>query len=375
MLISTKTRLYLIVSRVALILLGILLSLLVIEFLLSIFGPPNQFTLQKLIEEHWDSDDETLLHLKPNLDMQMVGHPDFTYSVITNSDGLREQPLVGIYPIAAIGDSFTYGFGVEEEQSWPTLLEDFSQIKVVNLGWAGFTSNVYQPAINRHAIPLQSHLWLWTFFINDLSESARAEEFIQSGHSDFKLWLKEENPNPWSKFPLNSNTVQFFASYFLPDFFALTHTSGRIVNVGQFKMRVNQFPWDMTNPENPDVQRGWELTELSLIETQALAVQNNATLVVIYIPSRELVYWPQIMQSMEEFDINQLENVELQISSIAKNNGIIYLNLLPSFRAAANEGKLLYFYSDGHWNIAGHTLAAREIYAFLLEEHLLEPPE
>jgi hypothetical protein len=34
---------------------------------------------------------------------------------------------------------------------------------------------------------------------------------------------------------------------------------------------------------------------------------------------------------------------------------------------------MLYFPSDGHWNEAGHELAAQLIFEFLLAEDLIEP--
>jgi len=45
--------------------------------------------------------------------------------------------------------------------------------------------------------------------------------------------------------------------------------------------------------------------------------------------------------------------------------------LLPGFRAEAEQGHMLYFPADGHWNAAGHQLAARLIHDYLIETNLL----
>lgn len=136
-----------------LILIGFVVALPLAEGALQVLPIPNRFTLQQLLEQQWEADQELLLKLKPDLNMRIYGHPDFDYTVRTNSEGLREEPLVGDFDIAAIGDSFTFGFGVEEDQSWPSQLETFADNRVVNLGWAGWNSYVYPVAIDATQFP------------------------------------------------------------------------------------------------------------------------------------------------------------------------------------------------------------------------------
>ncbi len=72
---------------------------------------------------------------------------DFRYKVKINSIGLRNGELSipkpkNVFRIAVIGDSYTYGWGVEEEQTWVRLLESKIKIvgkyvEVVNMGKPG----------------------------------------------------------------------------------------------------------------------------------------------------------------------------------------------------------------------------------------------
>ncbi|MCK5863413.1 MAG: hypothetical protein KAH38_13065, partial [Candidatus Hydrogenedentes bacterium] len=52
---------------------------------------------------------------------------DFEYTASINSIGIRDRELPrdrgDTYRILAIGDSYTYGWGVAREESWPCLME------------------------------------------------------------------------------------------------------------------------------------------------------------------------------------------------------------------------------------------------------------
>ncbi len=363
-----------VVGRVGLLFAGFTFAFLITEIALRVLPVPNRFTLERLLEQQWEPDPELLLRLKPNLDMKIYGHPEFTYSIRTNSDGLRDEPFQGEIPIAAIGDSFTFGFGVEEYESWPSQLEDLGNMRVANLGWAGWNSLVYPVVIRRHAMPLHSRVWLWAFFINDLPESAGAEEFLLAGESDYLVWRDKEGYTPSSlRFPLTLRTIQFVAALLNPELFLLPNSGDFVFDHPDLRMQVGHYPWQVSDPTDPAVQRGWELTETALQEAAGLAQANDAALVVIFIPSREHVYWPYIKDLLPDVRIEQLDESESRLAEICTALGIPYLNLLPEFRSHAMDRQMLYYPSDGHWNPAGHELAAQIIFGFLVEQVLIDP--
>ncbi len=86
---------------------------------------------------------------------------EFRYTTTTNSYGFRGGEVSrlhdGVFRIVAIGDSFTYGWGVELEDSWPKVLERNLRTagfaaEVLNLGAPGTTTDVYAEIAER-AIP------------------------------------------------------------------------------------------------------------------------------------------------------------------------------------------------------------------------------
>ena len=339
---------------------------------LRVFPAPNRYVLLDQLASLWQADPGLLLHLKPNLNLRITGHPEFRFTVVTNQDGLRDDKLTTPQAFLAIGDSFTFGFGVEGEQSWPERLQDRTGLPVANLGWAGWSSYVYPAALRRHAVPLNAEVWLWAFFVNDLQESAGAEAFLQSGEQDYQAYVEDTGVfRQTSTFPMNMRTVELLAALVNPDLFLLPNSGSGVVEHDGFRLRYSQYPWEVTDPSDPTVKRGWQLTEAALLEARSLASQNGAQLVVVFVPSREHVYWPYLQEAMADLDVQQLDEVHGRLAELCRANDIAYLDLLPSFRQAALRGDMLYFADDGHWNAQGHDLAAAVVEAFLRESRVV----
>jgi AcrR family transcriptional regulator len=99
----------------------------------------------------------------------------------------------------------------------------------------------------------------------------------------------------------------------------------------------------------------------------------NATLVILYFPSKEEVYWDLIkqrMQSLEQLDdrFDQLRKATLQY---CQSRQLICLDLTPALKRQARLKEKLYFSIDTHWNELGHKTVAAEIYRFLMDQKLL----
>jgi len=87
---------------------------------------------------------------------------EFSYHVTTNSLGFRDREFdlrrTEKTRILAIGDSFTFGWGIEADQTWPKVLEQGLEaagykVEVANLGRpGGFFFN--DTATTEKAIPL-----------------------------------------------------------------------------------------------------------------------------------------------------------------------------------------------------------------------------
>ena len=79
--------------------------------------------------------------LRSDLAPQEVPFPEegSSFSVRTNADGFRGGPYPG-GGIACLGDSTTFGWGVEEEQAWPAVLATLTGEPVLNAGVPGYST-------------------------------------------------------------------------------------------------------------------------------------------------------------------------------------------------------------------------------------------
>lgn len=119
--------------------------------------------------------EQMIFDLRPNLNVQFQGVP-----VTTNSCGLRspELPVAkssGVVRIALLGDSFAFGWGVRQEESFAAVLErELStiigpdrRVEVINLGVPGYSTFQEVARLEEIGLDFQPDLILVYFIVND----------------------------------------------------------------------------------------------------------------------------------------------------------------------------------------------------------------
>lgn len=145
----------------------------------------GRITLGSIIQSH--PSDQIIYDLRPNLSVSFQGAP-----VQTNSCGMRERelPLVkpaGTFRIAVIGDSFTFGWGVTEQEAFPRQLEEIlnslissaqrketrapgaaiQRVEVLNFGVPGYSPFQEVTTFEEKALPYQPDAVILFFIEND----------------------------------------------------------------------------------------------------------------------------------------------------------------------------------------------------------------
>jgi hypothetical protein len=283
--------------------------------------------------------------------------PDFTMRIRTNADGLRSDTsdLSGDGPsILFIGDSFTFGWGVDERDRFSEEIAENvaaklgKRVRFVNAGYWMYTFDqqllVLKEQLTRFRpqVVVQGLYWphLRTLFNHELDYIDGA--LTRVGHSGLKVdehgvlrfrsdWL--DRP------PLNSQLIALTARYFL--------------NADLVRSAKEIDPFMRPNA-SADTERLWNLAEVILRETAVTVRAAGAVYVPLYIPlNAELAeqFWQTSFQQDPPANIDaNLPKERLQ--AILAAAGATLIDPSPTMQEIGAER--LYFKSDPHWNAEGH---------------------
>lgn len=271
---------------------------------------------------------------------------DFDVAIRINSRGVRsdreysEQPPPGIARIVALGDSFTFGHGVESADTYCQVLEnDLPNTEVINLAVSGFGTDQQLLMLRKEGFKYQPDLVILGLYLGDVFRNAlhyrnRPKPYFVLRDSELVLAnvpVPTELPTrPWTTQLLNRSRLYSLASK-------------RTVRLAQ----------------HYGFGASWRLTE-KIVEAMAAEVRSQgAELLVVVIGAETRVYGSGLKKHAHVVAIEHLVELLQRID-------VEYIDTTPRFvEVAASGGDRLYYAHDGHFTPAGHALTAR-----LIEEHL-----
>jgi len=262
--------------------------------------------------------------------------PDYSVTYRANAQGFRSghdftRPTAR-RRIVLLGDSYTFGTGVENRATFAARLEDeLRRVRTYNFCIGGFGVDQMWMTLRHYALRVKPDVVVLSFIRNDLD---RALSAIRRGHD----WLAKPT------FRLEG---------------------GRLVPMTIDNRPGAAYRWVTARSRLVELARGfesslgwrfplgyrWRLNRALFTALRDECRTAGVPLVVVHIPVNNRTPSPMLAGEFAEL-------------------GIPFLDLQDRLPADADA---LYFEHDPHFSPAGHEFAAEEIARFLIEQGLAEP--
>lgn len=271
----------------------------------------------------------------------------------TNSLGLRgkrdyakEKPN-GIVRILVLGDSFAFGWGVKDEETFPAVWEARHQnIEVPNLSVAGYGIDQMLMGYRTIGKDLKPDYVLISIFPEDFWRATRA--FADTGHAKPYFSISRESklilhnvPTP-PKFSLRYNQFPDLIEYNYLENFLLKSQLYRLLKrfVLAFAKRFGLVDCDSTIE--------WMVGRAILSKLIGEIREMNAVPLILIVPPET---W------LRE---DKATSLQKSMMKVGKRKNVAVIDLTPFFVQAAKEHGLNRYYleQDHHWSAEGHKLVA-----------------
>lgn len=357
-----------ILQNIALLAGSVLLTLGAAEGMLRLF--PGLMTEAALLRVHW--------YRTVDLPTVSVAHPyigflyhpydhvehrrgKLSFSYRLDQYGFRNpMPWPDSADIVVLGDSWTFGYGVEDDEGWVARLADrLPRRSVINLGLIGSGPEQYVRVFETFGAALEPKLVIFGVFPgNDVRDTRTFRQWLHAGRPgnydewrffgghppglrrtlqqrSYLLVLWNEIVKDWN-LPFAGSTIEF------PDGGRLRLAPSAIARNAALAV-----------PENRDFQGAIG----AILQGQELARAGSADFVVLLYPTKEEVYLPVMGESSPDA-------VGPFVTAL-EQRGVPFIDLRPAMRERARAGDRLYFEIDGHANEAGYRLIADTVMAWL----------
>jgi SGNH hydrolase-like domain, acetyltransferase AlgX len=337
---------------------------------------------------------------------------DFRAIEHTDGYGFRNAwPWPEQAEIIALGDSFTFGYGAEDNQSWPAILaHTLAPNRVINLGLIGAGTNQYLRVYETFGVKLHPKLILiGAFMENDFWDAEMFDLWLKSGVGGNEMYWKMRGQFEFnSRHPVTSliGTLRLHSYLFnlvksardswqsnkpvpawwapseftwrhpLTSLMALIRLRSDVISSGKGApdswqshkpvfyscadgSRLRLVPGELANavarsqPGSSDFQ----LVLDAVVRIHELARSKESHELILFQPSKEEVYLPLLRS-----DIPDLTS---SLRTALEKKGIEYLDLTPALRRRATAGDCLFFGTDGHPNVSGYAAIAETVAAHL----------
>lgn len=309
--------------------------------------------------------------------------PRFGTEVSFNSAGLRDREHSlkkpdGTFRILVLGDSFMEAYQVAFEESLSGLLEQSlnasgeRSVEVVNAGVSGWGTDDELRFLTMYGLDYEPDLVLVAMTLhNDVRDNLR--QWWHTLDADTLVALPAA-PVPWPTYALLQVKV------FLTVHFEVMQLLREVTNAREGRAQGDALATHVVrlfqDPMPDQTRFGFALTNRLVERVRDVAAGSGAATAVVLLPLEYQLsderFADFVARSAIAPERMSLRRPQELVSAAADSAGIPVIDLLPAFRAhAVDSSAPLYLSWDGHWNEAGHRLAADVVVRELLERGLV----
>ncbi|MBI5749816.1 MAG: SGNH/GDSL hydrolase family protein [Nitrospinae bacterium] len=247
-----------------------------------------------------------------------------------------EKPI-GVSRIVFLGDSITFGYYVEEEQTFAVQIGNMissvvspkCRIEVLNAGVSSLNAHQIFGHLRHRALSWSPDLIFWAFYVNDICD--------REGDVLFPVrnlrWLS----------PLHLSAL------------------GRFIEESVFSTSLgSHIGIDTENSVNRFIEESWKRVEMDIVQTKALLQEHNIPFVIIAFPSA--------IQFSRHWT-NQYYQIRLK--KLCEKYNVPYVDVLPALEKAGSAEDIYYRGDLVHPNARGHKATADAIFSLIKENTAL----
>lgn len=273
----------------------------------------------------------------------------------TNSLGLRgtrdyiKAKPAGIRRMYALGDSFTFGFGVTDADVYPRQMEILDpETEVLNLGVAGYGVDQIYLFLKEFGFSYAPDIVFIAVYPEDFWRATRAFNDAGFGKPYFFIDQKGTLTLKHSPVPKEKNfSVPQFPVFQDPAPMDKLFAWSRIYTLGKKTSVLIQKKLGQADPESSPE---WYLGQKILSQTVELVRSNNAVPVLVIVPPRRWI-------------TGTSEPIQESMLRFAEREGMRSVDLTPIFKEAAARTSVDDYYipDDYHWTAKGNRLVAETL--------------
>ncbi len=331
----------------------------IIVFIISLFLAEGiiAFVDYKFNNRCIEYDDKLGWDIKPNCEA-MLNEEEFHTIIKTNNFGMRESENFELenekYRIAFVGDSFVWGYGVNEEERFTNIVQKRlgEEYEVMNFGVPGFSTDQYLLKIKEDVLKFNPDMIIVSFVLNDLTY---IDEKVAYGKNKPLLVFNGDD--------LKIENYPIPKSSWKPKI--IIKINELLTGINKKLFLKEEFP-EIFKLNGKDYDEEIKLNNNVYKEIKSIADKNDIDMAIIYIPQKTVFISEEELKgfglSFGEVYLNRPAEI---VQNLSNELDVAYIDLQPYL--GVNGGSKNYFIKDTHFNQVGHINSAMVISNELLQ--------